>query len=132
MAEGEEMKKQIEEDADQEILEITTSYERKLRHERDTNAKLKGEAGIMRKKFQTMQKEIEEHKNEVQRLHLDLSKLTNQIKGTEKEVVQLQKSLVDRETANMQKVSNSIPYNYRRIRSHNTKTFLFVIFYRKK
>jgi predicted nucleic acid-binding Zn-ribbon protein len=80
------------------------SYERKLRHEREINAKLKGEAGIMRKKFQTMQKEIEEQKNEVQRLHTDITKLTNTIKSTEKEVVQLQKSLVDRETANMLKV----------------------------
>jgi hypothetical protein len=104
MSESEEMKKQIEEDADQEILELTTNYERKLRIEREINAKLKGEAGIMTKKFQTMQKEIEERMNEVQRLHIDASKLSNTIKATEREVVKLQKELVDTEAANAQKV----------------------------
>lgn len=65
MSESEEMKRQIEEDADQEILEMTTSYERKLGHEREMNAKLKEKAGMMTNKFQTMQKEIEERMNEV-------------------------------------------------------------------
>lgn len=93
------MKRQIEEDADQEILEMTTNYERKLRHEREMNAKLKGEAGIMRKKFQTIQKDIEEQKNEVQRLMTECAKYNNLIKMTEKDVVTLQKALVDKDLA---------------------------------
>ncbi|ODN04433.1 Cilia- and flagella-associated protein 57, partial [Orchesella cincta] len=99
MAESDEMKRQIEEDADQEILEMTTNYERKLRHEREMNAKLKGESGIMRKKFQTMQKDIEEQKNEVQRLMTECAKYNNLIKMTEKDVVTLQKALVDKDLA---------------------------------
>ena len=97
MQENEEMTRQIEEDADREILEVTTSYERKLRHERELNAKLRGEAGIMRKKFSTMQKEIEEHKNEVQRLMTEGSKLKVVIQMTEKEISSLRKDLVDRD-----------------------------------
>ncbi|OXA41793.1 Cilia- and flagella-associated protein 57 [Folsomia candida] len=103
MSESEEMKRQIEEDADQEILEMTTSYERKLGHEREMNAKLKEKAGMMTNKFQTMQKEIEERMNEVQRLHSECSKLVNTIKSTEREVVQLQKQLVDSGVSNVQK-----------------------------
>lgn len=44
------MKKQIEEDADREILDIKNKYERRLRDEKEANMRLKGETGIMRKK----------------------------------------------------------------------------------
>ena len=40
------MLKQTEEDADKEILELKTRYERILRSERDANVRLRGEAGI--------------------------------------------------------------------------------------
>ena len=50
MREYEETKKQIEEDADREILDIKNKYERRLRDEKEANMRLKGETGIMRKK----------------------------------------------------------------------------------
>ena len=52
--EYEETKKQIEEDADREILDIKNKYERRLREEKEANLRLKGETGIMRKKVKTM------------------------------------------------------------------------------
>merc|ERR1711912_182571 len=55
--EYEETKKQIEEDGDREILDIKNTFEKKLREEREANMKLKGETGIMRKKFTSLQKE---------------------------------------------------------------------------
>ena len=48
--EYEETKKQIEEDADREILDIKNKYERRLRDEKESNMRLKGETGIMKKK----------------------------------------------------------------------------------
>lgn len=48
--EYDETKKQIEEDADREILDIKNKYERRLRDEKEANMRLKGETGIMRKK----------------------------------------------------------------------------------
>lgn len=48
--EHEETKRQIEEDADREILDIKNKYERRLREEKEQNLRLKGETGIMRKK----------------------------------------------------------------------------------
>lgn len=46
----EEIKKQIEEDEDQEILEIKIKYERQLLEERESNLQLKGEIGVMNKR----------------------------------------------------------------------------------
>ncbi|XP_042806543.1 cilia- and flagella-associated protein 57 isoform X3 [Panthera leo] len=50
LREFEETKKQIEEDEDLEIQDIKTKYEKKLRDEKESNLRLKGETGIMRKK----------------------------------------------------------------------------------
>lgn len=50
LREFEETKKQIENDEDQEIQDIKTKYKKKLRDEKESNLRLKGETGIMRKK----------------------------------------------------------------------------------
>ena len=47
------MLKQTEEDADKEVLELKTKYEKILRSERDSNIRLRGEAGVVKKKFQS-------------------------------------------------------------------------------
>lgn len=54
LREFEETKKQIEEDEDREIQDIKTKYERKLRDEKESNLRLKGETGIMRKKVRPL------------------------------------------------------------------------------
>ena len=46
----EEIKKQIEEDEDREILEIKVKYERQLSEEKASNLQLKGEIGVMNKR----------------------------------------------------------------------------------
>lgn len=46
----EEIKKQIEEDGDQEILEIKIKYERWLLEEKESNQQLKGEIGVVNKR----------------------------------------------------------------------------------
>ena len=56
LREYEETKKQIEEDADREILDIKNKYERKLREEKEANLRLKGETGIMRRKVNILKK----------------------------------------------------------------------------
>ena len=47
----EEMQVQIEEDADREIVDIKTKYEYKLARERNSNVRLRGETGVMKKRF---------------------------------------------------------------------------------
>ena len=51
--ENDETQRQIEEDTDREILELKNRYERQLRQEKEDNMKLKGDAGIMKKKVST-------------------------------------------------------------------------------
>lgn len=46
----EEIKKQIEEDEDQEILEMKIKYERQLMEAKESNLQLKGEIGVMNKR----------------------------------------------------------------------------------
>ena len=46
--------KQTEEDADKEILEMKTKYEKLLRTEREANVRMRGEGGIVKKKLQTL------------------------------------------------------------------------------
>lgn len=53
MEEHEEIKCQIEEDADQELVDVRAQYELLLKEERDTNIRLRGESGVMKKKFLT-------------------------------------------------------------------------------
>lgn len=48
--EYEETSRQIEEDADREILDMKNKYERRLRDEKEANSRLKGETGILTKK----------------------------------------------------------------------------------
>lgn len=49
--EHEDIKQQIEDDADREIVTLKAMYESQLREERDNNVRLRGEAGVMKKKL---------------------------------------------------------------------------------
>jgi hypothetical protein len=49
--ENETTTQQIEDDADREIVELKTGYEKLLHEERETNLRLRGETGVMKKKF---------------------------------------------------------------------------------
>lgn len=51
IAEHEDIKRQIEEDADQEIVDLRTKFEQALGTEKEANVRLRGETGVMKKKF---------------------------------------------------------------------------------
>ncbi|KAJ3117421.1 Cilia- and flagella-associated protein 57 [Phlyctochytrium bullatum] len=103
----EEMKRQIrefegttreaEEDADSEILELKHRYERKLKEEREVGLRLKGENGIMRKKFNTLQNEIDGHKAEIAKMYAEEKKLHSVIKSLEKDIAGLKKEIQERD-----------------------------------
>lgn len=102
--EYEETKRQIEEDADREILDIKNKYERRLREEKETNQKLKGETGIMRKKFTSLQKEIDDHKDEIKKFQSETTKLNNIIRNLEKDITGLKKEIQERDETIQDKV----------------------------
>ncbi|KAK7495825.1 hypothetical protein BaRGS_00012815 [Batillaria attramentaria] len=95
--EYEETKKQIEEDADREILDIKNKYERRLRDEKEANMRLKGETGIMKKKFTSLQKEIDDHKEDIKKLQAETAKLNNIIRNLEKDIQGLKKEIQERD-----------------------------------
>jgi gas vesicle protein len=89
-----EMAKQNEQDIDTELLMCTSRYEKKLRIEREEGARLKGENGIMRKKFNTLNKDIEDNRTEIQRMKDNAKKLDGVITMLEKEILQLRKEVL--------------------------------------
>ncbi|XP_036925516.1 cilia- and flagella-associated protein 57 isoform X2 [Sturnira hondurensis] len=97
LREFEETKKQIEEDEDREIQDMKTKYEKKLRDEKESNLRLKGETGIMRKKFSSLQKEIEERVNDIEALKGEQVKLQGVIKSLEKDILSLKREIQERD-----------------------------------
>ncbi|KAI8607724.1 WD40-repeat-containing domain protein [Chytriomyces sp. MP71] len=91
--EFEETTHETEEDADSEILELKHRYERKLKEEREIGMRLKGENGIMRKKFNTLQSEIDAHKAEIAKMYAEEKKLHSIIKSLEKDIAGLKKEV---------------------------------------
>ena len=79
--EHESIKASIEEDADREIIEIRTAYEVQLKEEKDSNVRLKGETGLMKKKLISAHKDIDEFKHQI-----------TQLKGTLNRIFELQVS----------------------------------------
>jgi predicted nucleic acid-binding Zn-ribbon protein len=87
------MMRQNEEDIDTEIQQLILRYEKKVKSEREEGARLKGENGIMKKKFNTLNKDIEENKAEIQRMGENEKKLQSVIAAFEKEIVHLKKEV---------------------------------------
>ena len=54
---------------------LKTKYEKILRFERETNVRLRGEAGIVKKKLQAVLKDTDEHKSSMQKMSLENQKL---------------------------------------------------------
>ncbi|XP_037094875.1 cilia- and flagella-associated protein 57-like [Pollicipes pollicipes] len=93
----EEMQVQIEEDGDREIVDIKTKYEYKLKAERNANVRLRGETGVMKKRFVSLTKELEEQRQEIQRLQGEHSKLQSIIKNLERDIIGLKKEVQERD-----------------------------------
>lgn len=95
--EFEEHRKQIEEDADREIVEMRQKYEKRLRESLEQNMQLKGESGILNKKFSSLNKDIEGHKQDKRRLQTEKEKLENVIRSLEKDIQALRKEIQERD-----------------------------------
>ncbi|XP_046661792.1 cilia- and flagella-associated protein 57 [Homalodisca vitripennis] len=95
--EHEEIKRQIEEDADQEIIDLRTKFEQALRTEKDTNVRLRGETGVMKKKFLSAQKEIDELKHQVNTLQNEHQQLKTEIVSREQDITNLKKEIFERD-----------------------------------
>ncbi|KAJ3142003.1 Cilia- and flagella-associated protein 57, partial [Physocladia obscura] len=97
VAECEEIARQNNDDIDSEITLLQGRYEKKMRVERDECARLKGENGIMRKKFNTLTKDIEDNKAEILRTKEDEKRLKSVIAMLEKEIIAFKKEMAERD-----------------------------------
>ncbi|KAJ3000403.1 Cilia- and flagella-associated protein 57 [Globomyces sp. JEL0801] len=97
LLEYEETTKETEQDADAEIIQLRHRYEKKLKDEREIVLRLKGENGIMRKKFNTLQGEIDTHKGEISKMYNEEKKLHSVIKSLEKDIAGLKKEIHERD-----------------------------------
>ena len=79
-------------------------YEKRLKEERDQNAKLKGETGIMKKRFANLQNEIDVLKEEIKTKMSEIAKLNNVIKNLEKDIQGLKKEIQERDETIQDKV----------------------------
>lgn len=96
--EHELIKQQIEEDADREIFELKTTHENRLKEEEEANFRLKAEAGTAKKKLQASYKEIDELRLKVSLLITEHVKFKGIIVGLEKDIVDLKKEILERDS----------------------------------
>eukprot|EP01006_Ploeotia_vitrea_P032137 TRINITY_DN64396_c0_g1_i1.p1 TRINITY_DN64396_c0_g1~~TRINITY_DN64396_c0_g1_i1.p1 ORF type:complete len:1185 (+),score=181.09 TRINITY_DN64396_c0_g1_i1:77-3631(+) len=95
--ENEEIRRQLEIDTDMEIEEIKDKYESRLQSEREHFLHLKGENGIMRKKFNTLQKDIADKQEEIMQLLETQNTLEQRIKGLDKDIDALKNEIRERD-----------------------------------
>lgn len=127
--EFQEMTKQNQEDIDSECVVSTSRYEKKLRAEREEGARLKGENGIMRKKFNTLNKDIEDNKAEILRMKDNAKKLEGVIVVLEKDITHSRKEMSDRDE-HIQDKERKV-YDLKK-RNQELEKYKFVLDYRIK
>jgi len=88
---------QMEDDADYEILAMRTDYENLLYEEKQSNLKLKGEAGVMRNKFMASQKEVEDLKRYAGRVQTEYAEFHKNIEDLGKQIADLRKEIIERD-----------------------------------
>ena len=100
----EETKRQIEEDADREIEELKEKSDAKLNQEREIALRLKGDNTLMRKKTAAMQREIDDHKEDIKTMfdnERELRKVIalneKDIKGQRQEIKERDETIGDKE-----------------------------------
>eukprot|EP01002_Notosolenus_urceolatus_P000978 NODE_124_length_2690_cov_42.754638_g100_i0.p1 GENE.NODE_124_length_2690_cov_42.754638_g100_i0~~NODE_124_length_2690_cov_42.754638_g100_i0.p1 ORF type:complete len:876 (+),score=301.78 NODE_124_length_2690_cov_42.754638_g100_i0:62-2629(+) len=96
-AEGEEVRAQIEVDVDIEVEDLRAKYETKLLQEKEAYLHLKGENGIMRKKFNTLQKENLERLEELKQMVETQRVMEKKIHGLEKDIEALKNEIKERD-----------------------------------
>ncbi|CEG40053.1 WD40/YVTN repeat-like-containing domain [Plasmopara halstedii] len=84
---------QVEADVDEEIEALKKKYEDKLQAEREATLRLKGENGIMKKKFLALQKDIEDQRDQIKVLLETEKELIEAMKSFEKEIYALKREI---------------------------------------
>ncbi|XP_042564894.1 cilia- and flagella-associated protein 57 [Clupea harengus] len=127
--EFEESKKQMEEDSDCEIQDMRLRHGRLLTAERETNLKMKGETGTMKKKFSSIQKEIDERNMVIERMKGEQNKLQIKMKSLENDILSLKKEIEEKDETVQDKERRM--YDLKR-NNQELEKFKFVLDYKIK
>lgn len=92
-----ETRRQIELDADQELLSIKNMYERQLKAEQENSMRLKGDNGILRKKFKSQKTEIDDQKKKQDEMEQEQKKLHQHIRALERDIISGKKEIEERD-----------------------------------
>lgn len=98
------MKRRVDVDADGEYDSRRQRYEERLAAERATTLKLKAENGLMRKKFEALKKDIQDHKDEIKQQQAGERKRYEEIESLKKDIEGLKKEIREREDTIIDKV----------------------------
>ncbi|KAI8846624.1 hypothetical protein BC829DRAFT_263015 [Chytridium lagenaria] len=88
---------EIEEDANQEILQIGYTFESKLKAEREALSFIKEENLAMRSRFEKLTAEIEENKLGLNKMFTEERRLHSIIKGLEKDIIGVKREMQERD-----------------------------------
>jgi chromosome segregation ATPase len=92
-----ETKSQLEEDTDKEIEHLKQKYNTNLHEERDATLRLKGENGIMRKKFSALEKDIEDQKENIKEMNEEEKNLKQQLNKLDQHIKQNKEDIEKRD-----------------------------------
>jgi hypothetical protein len=92
-----EYQNQQADDVETEVSLLESRYETQLKGEREVSFRYKGENGIMKKKFLTLNKEIEDNKIEITKLRDNENRLRKVMASLEKEVDGLKREMLERD-----------------------------------
>ncbi|XP_071420692.1 cilia- and flagella-associated protein 57 isoform X1 [Pithys albifrons albifrons] len=122
-----EMEKQIYEDGDQEISEIKTKYEKQLLKEKESNTQLRGEIGVMNKRLNSLQKELENRNRDIEEMRLEQQKLQGIIKALEKDILALKTEIKERSDTVLDKEKHIYDL---KMKNQELQNFKFVLSYK--
>lgn len=92
-----EYSQHVEVDNDRNMVETKLEYEKLLKDEQDRSIKWRGEAGVLRKKFQSITQKCETLTDEIENLQAEHENYQKKIQGFQKDIEDLKKEIKDRD-----------------------------------
>ncbi|CAF3835653.1 unnamed protein product [Rotaria sordida] len=125
----EETKRQIEEDADEEILKLMQTHEQALIECKDENANLRNKSTTFQRKVKDLEESIKKKDTDLASLKNEESKLQNAIRGLKKDIEGLKKEIQERDETIQDKEKRI--YELKR-KNQELEKFKFVLDYKIK
>ena len=104
----EETKRQIEEDADEEILKLMQTHEQALIECKEENVNLRNKSTTFQRKVKDLEESIKKKESDLNVLKSEEIKLQNGIRGLKKDIEGLKKEIQERDETIQDKVNEPL------------------------